>query len=93
MSNYRKSATTDSDEEPCTREDPTYSNWEEPGYMSLAAEYGCAGMMDIGEPVEGKQQTVDQEYEAYVTGKLSLKNQDPLRFWEVRGTLIVLEHH
>jgi len=93
MSDYRKNTTTDSDEEPCAQENPTYSDWEEPDYMSLAAQYGSTRMMDIGDPVGGKQQTLDQEYQAYVTGAHSPKNQDPLCFWEVCGILMVLEHH
>jgi len=93
MSDYRKNTTTDSDEEPCAQENPTYSDWEELDYMSLTAQYGSTRTMDIGDLVGGKQQTLDQEYQAYVTGARLPKNQDPLCFWEVRGILMVLEHH
>ena len=54
-----------------------------PQYMSLAAQYGIADDMEIGESSEDTQ-TIEQEYQAYITATLS-KNVDILKFWEVGG--------
>ena len=52
---------------------------EEDSWMNLAHQYGLGEMMPSksGE----SEQTVDQEYEAYVTGQLADSNI--LQFWQV----------
>jgi len=55
-----------------------------PRYMTLADQYGIADEMEIGESSEGSQ-TIEQEYQAYVTAALSQKTIDILKFWEVGG--------
>jgi len=53
-------------------------------YMTLAAEYGLEDNMTIGDP--GKyQQTLEEEYQAYVTAPSLPRGTDPLRFWEACG--------
>ena len=54
-----------------------------PTYMDLAADYGIELEMEISEPSE-KVQTVEQEYQAYITSALSPRSVNILRFWEVR---------
>ncbi len=54
----------------------------EESYLNLAKDYGLVGEMDIGES-DSDTQTVKQEYQAYVTGKLSKHEEGILKFWEV----------
>jgi len=50
--------------------------------MSLAAQYGLSDMhFQSSEDVQG--QTVEQEYQSYVTAALSKPGTDMLKFWEV----------
>jgi hypothetical protein len=79
MTDYRKNAT----EEP-TPENPAGDRGKMPSYMSLAANYGLQKDMIIGNSDNSKQ-TVDQEYQAYVTAPCSPGSVDPLRYWEVGG--------
>ena len=52
--------------------------------MTLAAQYGLDNDMTIGNP--GKyQQSVKEEYQAYITVPTLLGKVDPLKFWEVHG--------
>jgi hypothetical protein len=53
-----------------------------PKYMALAAQYGLNDDMNIGDSSENEQ-TVEQEYQAYITAQCSLKSIDILKFWEV----------
>jgi hypothetical protein len=55
-----------------------------PKFMSLAAEYGLPDMKIGGS--HSNQQTIEQEYDAYVTSSLSQENVDIIKFWEVSGT-------
>jgi len=55
-----------------------------PMYMSLAEQYGLDGLT-IGEP-GGQEQTIDQEYQGYITMPLTLKSVSALKFWEVGGS-------
>jgi hypothetical protein len=55
---------------------------EMPKYMSLAAQYGLDDDMDIGDS-SANMQTIEQEYQAYITASLSPKTVDILKFWEV----------
>jgi hypothetical protein len=62
---------------------------ELPAYMTLDDQYG---LMDddlaIGGTTTG--QTVEQEFQAYVTAPLSPPNIDILKFWEVSRELVSL---
>jgi hypothetical protein len=49
-------------------------------YYSIAAQYGLD--MDIGAS-EGVEQTIDQEYQAYITAPLVARKVNILKFWEV----------
>jgi hypothetical protein len=48
---------------------------------TLAAKYGLTEM-EIQMPSQGSQ-TIDHEFNAYVTANRSPKGTDPLAFWEV----------
>ena len=56
------------------------SRGEMPRYMSLAERYGLGIDMNIG-GLDETEQTVDQEYQAYITAVLS--SIDILKFWEI----------
>jgi hypothetical protein len=60
-----------------------------PAYMSLAAQYGIDNDMDFGNSGQDEQQTIDQEYQAYVTASCSPKGTDILKFWEVGVSYIM----
>ena len=55
-----------------------------PAFTSLAEQYGLADMQ-FGSVEDGKGQTLDEEYRAYVNGALSKQGTDTLKFWEVRN--------
>ena len=55
-----------------------------PMYMSLVEQYGLDDLT-IGEP-GGQEQTIDQEYQGYITAPLTLKSVSALKFWEVGGS-------
>lgn len=65
---------------------------EMPKYMTLAAQYGLDDDMDVGAsgPGDTNKQTVEQEYQAYITAPLLPKNVNILKFWEVR--VILMRH-
>ena len=50
-------------------------------YYTLAAEYTLDDDLDIGGS-GGDEQTIEQEYQAYITAPLSSKTISILRFWE-----------
>ena len=54
---------------------------EMPAYMTLGAQYGIADEMDIA--ANPGQQTIEQEYQAYITAVTSPKTINILGFWEV----------
>lgn len=56
-----------------------------PVYMSLAAQYDLEDDMSIGAP-GSQEQSIEQEYQAYITAPLSQKRTPILKFWEVRGS-------
>jgi hypothetical protein len=62
---------------------------EMPKYTSLAAKYGLNDM-DIGES-EGNKQTIEQEYQAYITALLALKMVNILKFWKVGNLLMIFQ--
>ena len=87
MVEYRKKATTKNDvEEPPTPDDNVTSDVGEvrEAYMELAAQYELYDMI-IGDPGDDPQQTVEEEYRAYVTAPLS--KLPSLKFWEVCGNI------
>jgi hypothetical protein len=84
---YREKAGANRDDEPLPDAGATSSDSGKiPGYMSLAKQYGLHDDMDIGDS-GGHEQTIEQEYQAYVTAQLSPKNVDILKFWEVSGDI------
>src|SRR6266581_3482097 len=87
MVEYRKKATTKNDvEEPPIPDDNASSDVGEvrEAYMELAAQYELYDMI-IGDLGDNPQQTVEEEYRAYVTAPLS--KLPSLKFWEVRGDI------
>jgi hypothetical protein len=86
MLEYREKGSVGNNEEQSTRTpgasaaDPGAG--ELPKYMSLAAQYGLDSDMDFGESGE-TEQTIEQEYQAYITAPLSPKTVNILKFWEV----------
>ncbi len=61
----------------------------EESYLNLAKDYGLVGEMDIGES-DSDTQTVEQEYQAYVMGKLSKHEEGILKFWEVGQCCVMI---
>jgi hypothetical protein len=62
---------------PLTSTTPKTEYWED-----LTAQYGLDSM-DADEANGHTDQTVDEEYSAYVTALLSPKGTDLIKFWEV----------
>jgi hypothetical protein len=60
-------------------------------YFSIADKYGIDDM-DIGESGESEQ-TVEQEYQVYITAPLSSKTVNILKFWEVGGLLVIFLYY
>jgi len=82
MSEYREKAAADSDEVSPSQEGHTSPN--APMYMSLGAQYGFGDEMEIGNLVVNQhEQSVNQEYQAYLTAKCSPSDVNILNFWEV----------
>ena len=62
---------------------PGVGTGKTPSYMSLAQQYSYDDDdMEFGGPSDAEQ-TVEQEYQAYVTAPLSTKYTDILKYWEV----------
>jgi len=57
-----------------------------PAFTHLARKYGLADMQ-LGASRDSEVQTLEQEYQSYVTAPLSVEGTDLLRFWEVRNIL------
>ena len=51
-------------------------------FMSLTERYGLPDM-GFADAEDTDEQTVEQEYQSYVTASLSRKGADILKFWEV----------
>jgi hypothetical protein len=80
MIEYREQAGAPSEEHPPGIQ-PGSSGANLPSY-ALAAEYGLDDEdMDIGNP-GANEQTVEQEYQAYITAPLSMKTTSIIKFWE-----------
>jgi len=75
MLEYRENATTEEAQ-------PKASSSAAPKFMSLAEQYGMRDEMEIGSSGTDEQ-TIEQEYDSYVTAVLSPKTVDILKFWEV----------
>ena len=86
MTKYREDARK---KNPSTNDEgppiPAASRREE-AYMTLAAQYGLDDDMIIGNPAQ-YQQSVEEEYQAYITTPTLSGNVDPLKFWEVHGDI------
>ena len=62
---------------------------EMPVYMMLAVQYGISDDMDIRSS-STHEQTIEQEYQSYITAPLAAKNIDIIKFWEVsRGADLI----
>jgi hypothetical protein len=57
-----------------------------PAFTHLAQNFGLADMQ-LGASWDSEAQTLEQEYQSYVTAPLSIEGTDLLRFWEVRNIL------
>jgi 2-hydroxychromene-2-carboxylate isomerase len=57
---------------------------EPPAFMSLAEQYGLTDE-DLGasEPDDHSIQTVEQEYQAYITAPVCVKGTPIIKWWEV----------
>ena len=53
-----------------------------PAYMHLVQKYSLADMQ-LGSSRDQDAQTLEQEYQSYITAPLSPEGTDSLRFWEV----------
>ena len=89
MSKYRAIATATAEEQPLAL--VALGPGETPAYMTLNAQYGLTDDdMAIGGTTTTSQQTVEQEFQAYITAPLSPNNINILKFWEASGELILL---
>lgn len=64
------------------------------GYETLGEQYGLEDM-DIFAPSDQQDQTIEQEYQSYVTERLSSAGTSTIKFWEVSSTrlhLALLKH-
>jgi hypothetical protein len=86
MVEYREQAAAP-EEDPSPRIQPGGTDTNLPSYMSLAAKYGLDDddKMGIGNR-RATEQTVKQEYQAYITSPLSPKSTDIVKFWEESNT-------
>ena len=91
MYEYRKEAAPDDEELP-PQSPARPARGHAQSYRSLAAEYGAKPRKRTGKKPSGNRQSVEEEYQAYVTANLSPEEVDNLKFWEV-GCNTVLEHY
>jgi hypothetical protein len=83
MLEYRERAGAEGQSAPTTAAGPGVGTGATPGYMSLHQQYGYDNDdMEFGGSSD-TEQTVEQEYQAYVTAPLSAKHTNILKFWEV----------
>jgi len=78
MMRYRERVAECHEEPPSSSPPSPHANL--PSY-NLAAKYGLSDDMDVGDP-GATEQTVEQEYQAYITAPLSQKHMDIVKFWE-----------
>jgi hypothetical protein len=63
-------------------------------YWSIAAKYGLGEEMGMGvDESGGNEQTIDQEYQAYITGTTLRRNVNILNFWEVGDLLMTFQYY
>jgi len=84
MTQYRQDVTAQNAAAGQTRVATAVPPPSAPAYMSLAEKYGMTDM-HIGGASGAAEQTIEQEYQAYITAPLSSSATDILKFWEVRG--------
>lgn len=72
--------------EPSIPEGPAHPGDQEDPFMTLASQYGLAVEMTIGASVSNEQ-TVDEEYRAYVTTQCSPPMTNTVQFWGVSGNI------
>ena len=65
---------------------------ESPAYMTLDAQYGLVDD-DLAIGSTTQEQTVEQEFQAYVTALLSSPNIDILKFWEVSKRTSIFDRY
>jgi hypothetical protein len=87
MAEYREKSADSEDEERPVQDTHCGSN-HVPRHMSLAAIYHIEEEMETGDDDEDAQ-TVEQEYQAYITGALSAKTVDVLKYWEVSSDIVL----
>lgn len=85
MNEYKRNAEREKMEEHVAETTIVHDSVDLPTYMSLAAQYGLEDDMEIGQ--DDNVQSVEQEFQAYVTGALSAKTIDILKYWEVNSNL------
>ena len=56
---------------------------EHPAYINLADQYGVMDMQ-FATPESVEEQTIEQEFQSFVTAPLSPRGTNTLKFWEVR---------
>jgi hypothetical protein len=59
-----------------------------PAYASLAEQYGLTDMQ-FGAPEDTVGQTLEKEYQSYITAPLSKQGTDMIKFWEVGNNLFI----
>jgi hypothetical protein len=83
MLEYRKNATVaTTGKEQSAAPSASGESSTAPQYMSLGDQYGLGDEMEIGGSGTDDQ-TIEQEYQSYVTAALSPKTINILKFWEV----------
>lgn len=81
MNEYKKAAENDEMEERDAQATIDHSHTDIPTYMSLASQYELEDEMEIGQ--DDNVQSVEQEFQAYVTGALTPRAVDIVKYWEV----------
>lgn len=55
-------------------------------FQSLAQRYGLGTDMNFASPNSSDDQSINQEYQSFITAPLSTQGTNTLKFWEVRST-------
>lgn len=55
------------------------------GYENLTKQYGLPDM-EIVDPMDQEEQTVEQEYQAYITSPVAPTGTCSIKFWQVSST-------
>jgi hypothetical protein len=80
MIEYRQNATT---ETTTGSSQPTAAPSRAPTFTRLADKYGMSDMR-ITDQSSLQAQTIEQEFQAYITSQLSTDGTNLMKFWEVR---------